>query len=72
MLIWNILEVKILLIYTKTDIKGSNETAWREKEIKKNIFRLANILLVQKFTLHATLVQKELCGQTEPMAVGNL
>lgn len=32
----DILEVKILLIYTKTDIKGNNETAWREKEIKNN------------------------------------
>lgn len=38
-------EVKILLLYTKTDILWSNETARREKEIKENhkdIYKLFN------------------------------
>ncbi len=35
------LEITILLVYAKTNIKWANETAWWENEIKKNYKQIA-------------------------------
>lgn len=37
------LKVDILLLYSKTDIHWSNETAWRENEIKQNHKNIAKL-----------------------------